>query len=251
MRYVLGPAGGRAIRQVLRSRPLVAFDYDGTLAPIVSDPADAGMRAATRDLLTRLAARCVCVVVSGRGRRDLLGRLAGVGVTEAIGNHGIEPWATTPRAVRIVRTWHEQLEARLARLHGVIVEDKTYSISIHYRRARDRKKAGAAVREAVAALDGARLIAGKRSVSVVPAFAPNKGTAVEEARERFGCDAALFVGDDTTDEDVFALGRPGRLLTIRVRPKRDSAAAYYIRSQAEIDVLLNRLLAIARDGKGS
>jgi hypothetical protein len=155
MRYVLGPAGGRAIRQVLRSRPLVAFDYDGTLAPIVSDPAEAGMRAATRDLLTRLAGRCVCVVVSGRARRDLLSRLAGVGVTEAIGNHGIEPWATTPRAVRIVRKWHGQLDARLARLDGVIVEDKTDSISIHYRRARERKKAGSAVGEAVAAWTGA------------------------------------------------------------------------------------------------
>jgi hypothetical protein len=51
------------------------------------------------------------------------------------------------------------------------------------------------------------------------------------------------VGDDETDEDVFALRRPGRLLGIRVRRRRGSSAAYYIRTQAEIDRLLRALLA--------
>jgi len=83
MRYVLGPAGRRALGRFTRSRPLLAFDYDGTLAPIVSDPARAAVRAGTRELLTRLAARYVCVVVSGRPRRDLVRRLAGVGLAEA------------------------------------------------------------------------------------------------------------------------------------------------------------------------
>jgi trehalose 6-phosphate phosphatase len=247
MRYVLGPAGRHALRRLTGSRPLLAFDYDGTLAPIVDDPARARMRTATRELLTRLAARYVCVVVSGRPRRDLVRRLARVGIAEVVGNHGIEPWKTSARATRIVRLWRRQLEAPLSSLSGVIIEDKAYSISVHYRQARDQKRARAAVLEAAAALDGARLIAGKRSVSILPAFAPNKGVAVEEARARFGCDTVLFVGDDTTDEDVFALDQPGRLLTIRVRRRLDSAAQYYIRSQSEIDTLLARLLALAPD----
>ena len=250
MRYVLGPAGRRALGRFTRSRPLLAFDYDGTLAPIVSDPARAAVRTGTRELLTRLAARYVCVVVSGRPRRDLVRRLAGVGLAEAIGNHGIEPWNTSARATRVVRHWRRQLVARLSPLGGVIVEDKVYSISLHYRRARDTKRAKAAVLEAATTLEGARLIAGKRSVSVLPAFAPNKGVAVEEALARFGCGTALFVGDDTTDEDVFALDQPGRLLTIRVRRRLDSAAQYYIRNQSEIDVLLARLLALAPGGEG-
>jgi trehalose 6-phosphate phosphatase len=247
MQYVLGPAGRRALGRFTRSRPLLAFDYDGTLAPIVSDPARADMRTATRELLTALAARYVCVVVSGRPRRDLMRRLARVGIAETIGNHGIEPWKTSARTARVVRPWRQQLEARLSPLDGVIIEDKAYSISVHYRRARDQKRARAAVLEAAATLDGARLIAGKRSVSILPTFAPNKGVAVEEARARFRCDTALFVGDDTTDEDVFALDQPGRLLTIRVRRRLDSAAQYYIRSQSEIDTLLARLLALAPD----
>jgi trehalose 6-phosphate phosphatase len=69
--------------------------------------------------------------------------------------------------------------------------------------------------------------------------------AVEEACTRFGCHAGVFVGDDTTDEDVFAIDRPGQLLTIRVRRREDSAASYYIRNQGEIDRLLACLLAAA------
>ncbi len=57
----------------------------------------------------------------------------------------------------------------------------------------------------------------------------------------FGCDTALYVGDDDTDEDVFALDQPGRLLTIRVGRKLDSLAGYFLRNQAEIDVLLRVL----------
>jgi trehalose 6-phosphate phosphatase len=249
MRYVLGPAGRRALRRFSRSGPLLAFDYDGTLAPIVGDPERADMRAATRELLTRLAARYVCVVVSGRPRRDLIRRLTRVGIAEVIGNHGIEPWKRSARTARVVRHWRRQLIARLPPLDGVMIEDKAYSISLHYRQARDQKRARAAVLEAAAALDGARLIAGKRSVSILPTFAPNKGVAVEEARSRFGCNTAVFVGDDTTDEDVFALNQPSRLLTIRVGRRLDSAAQYYVRNQPEIDTLLARLLALA-DRKG-
>jgi trehalose 6-phosphate phosphatase len=57
MRYVLGPAGRRALRRFSRSRALLAFDDDGTLAPIVRDPNRAAMRIRTRGLLPSLAPR--------------------------------------------------------------------------------------------------------------------------------------------------------------------------------------------------
>ena len=52
------------------------------------------------------------------------------------------------------------------------------------------------------------------------------------------------MGDDETDEDVFALDRPGRLLGIRVGRKRSSSATYYVRTQADVDRLLRALLAL-------
>jgi len=78
-----------------RSRPLLAFDYDGTLAPIVSDPARAAVRTGTRELLTRLRLDTLCVVVSGRPRRDLVRRLA-AWLAEAIAITGSSPGTHRP-----------------------------------------------------------------------------------------------------------------------------------------------------------
>ena len=78
---------------------------------------------------------------------------------------------------------------------------------------------------------------------MLPAGAPDKGLALVRARSRSGCDTAVYLGDDETDEDVFRLDQPGQLLTVRVGRRRDSAAAYYIRRQAEIDRVLRSLLA--------
>jgi DNA-binding MarR family transcriptional regulator len=125
-----------------------------------------------------------------------------------------------------------------------VIEDKGLSLAIHYRKARDRREARAKVLAAAARLDGARLLGGKEVLNVLPAGGPHKGRALERARAREACDAAIYVGDDETDEDAFALGRRGSLLAIRVGRKRDSSAAYYIRAQAEIDLLLGRLLAL-------
>jgi hypothetical protein len=52
----------------------------------------------------------------------------------------------------------------------------------------------------------------------------------------------LYVGDDETDEDVFALDQPGRLLTVRVGPGGRSPADYRLRSQAAMGRLLTLLL---------
>jgi trehalose 6-phosphate phosphatase len=65
--------------------------------------------------------------------------------------------------------------------------------------------------------------------------------ALERERDRLRCDTAIYVGDDQTDEDVFVLDQPGRLLGIRVGRGRGSAASYGIVDQRAIDRLLLRL----------
>src|SRR4051794_678502 len=77
------------------SNVLLAFDYDGTLAPIVADPARARMRQATRRILSRLALCYPTVVISGRAHGDLRRRLGRLPLWHVIGNHGLEPWAQT------------------------------------------------------------------------------------------------------------------------------------------------------------
>jgi trehalose 6-phosphate phosphatase len=141
-----------------------------------------------------------------------------------------------------VSQWRRILTPRLAGLAGVVLEDKVYSLAVHYRHSREKKKARATIQRAVLALGDVRMIRGKQVVNLLPPGAPHKGMALEKARARFGCDTAIYVGDDETDEDVFALDQPGRLLTIRVGENRHSQASYYIRAQAEIDRLLRALL---------
>jgi trehalose 6-phosphate phosphatase len=242
MRYLLTRAGRHTLRQFTGSRVLVAFDFDGTLAPIVRDPGRAAMRATTRVLLTRVAQRFPCAVISGRARADVLHRLGRVPVIEVIGNHGIEPRQASRRQRDAVRRWHTILSHRLDRLRGVNIEDKGYTISVHFRQARAKAQARSAIHRAVSALEEVRLVPGKQVVNVLPADAPDKGLALRRARLRHRCDTAIYVGDDDTDEDVFALGEPARLLTVRVGRKADSLAAYFLRTQREIDRFLRALL---------
>jgi trehalose 6-phosphate phosphatase len=246
MKYLLARANRRVLRQFAWSKLLVALDYDGTLAPVVVDPQRAAMRAITRTLLEKLAGLYPCVVISGRAQADALQRLRGVGILEVVGNHGVEPRQVSAKFLREVRRWRPILERRLGGFPGVSIEDKLFSLAVHYRRSREKKKARAAIREATMSLGEARVIRGKQVVNILPREAPHKGTALEKARAQFGCDTAIYVGDDETDEDVFALDQPGQLLTVRVGRKKGSLAAYYLRNQAEIDDLLRILLAVRR-----
>ena len=82
----------------------------------------------------------------------------------------------------------------------------------------------------------------------MPEGAPHKGIALRSARARFKCDTAIYVGDDETDEDVFALDEPGRLLSVRVGSSVRSRADYFIRNQRSIDAFLKTLLCCRSEG---
>jgi trehalose 6-phosphate phosphatase len=207
------------------------------------------MRESTRRLLEKLASAYPCIVISGRSQADVLKRMRGTGVHEVIGNHGIEPWKANHAMQREVQTWRPILEQRLAGLRGVEIEDKVFSVAIHYRLSREKKLAMAEILEAVRSLAEVRVVGGKQVINVLPAGAPHKGSALLRERARLGCDTAIYVGDDETDEDVFALDQPGQLLSIRVGRRPGSAAAYFLRSQSEVDELLQRLVELRRDAR--
>jgi len=246
MRHALHPRQLRVLERFARSRVLLALDFDGTLAPIVADSEKAAMRPATRRLLRLVAAAYPCVVISGRARADVLRRVRGLGIVDVIGNHGGEGGdAAAPRPVE-VRRWLPLLREGLRPVAGVRIEDKGLSLAIHYRRSPRKAAARARILAAAAGLREARLLGGKQVLNVLPPGAPHKGQALERTMARLGLETAVYVGDDETDEDVFALGRPGRLLGIRVRRRAGSAADWYIRSQRDIDALLRHLLEMRR-----
>ena len=249
MNRILAPDHREVLQQFAWSNTLLALDFDGTLAPIVADRERAAMRPATRRLLSDAAELYPCVVISGRARADTCRRLAGVPLRETIGNHGAESIGSDSRAHAEVRRWRRLLERRLADQRGVVIEDKGHSIAVHYRQSRSKKRARAAILSALAELGPTRVVGGKLVINVMPQGAPHKGLALVRAREQLGCDTAIYVGDDQTDEDVFALDQPGRLLTIRVGSARSSLAAYSIRNQLEMDALLRALIELRGGGR--
>jgi trehalose 6-phosphate phosphatase len=223
----------------------MAFDYDGVLAPIASTPEQARMRARTRQLLTRVAHAYPCEVVSGRSLDDLTRRLQGVPLFGLSGNFGREPPSAGRHAPRRVRAWVALLRDSLARYEGLLVEDKAYSVTVHYRRAVDRAAARRAIRRAIRRLDGARAVEGAEAVSLMPWPGPTKGTALQEARRRAGCTHAIYVGDDGTDEDAFRSAGTRHLLAIRVGASSRTKARFHVPSQSRVDALLEALLACA------
>lgn len=223
------------------SNVLVAFDYDGTLAPIAPTPAAARMRPRTRRLLAQVARRYPCVVISGRPLEDLTRHLRRIPVWHVVGEHGFE-WAgqTRPPAA-YVRDWVAQLRRRLPVRKGLIIEEKRNSVTVHYRHVRDKRRILRTLADAVRHLPDARAIDGAEALNLLPCGGPDKGFALQQARRAFACDTAIYVGDDDTDEDAFASAPPDRLLSVRVGMKRGSVARYRLRTQAEVDGLLDAL----------
>jgi trehalose 6-phosphate phosphatase len=244
MRHILAPRHRPALEHFAAASALLAFDYDGTLAPIVGDPSRARLRARTRRLLIAVAERYPCIVISGRSCEDVAARLEDVPLWTVFGNHGWPPWGRHPPYATHVHEWAASLRRRLRDYPGVIVEDKTYSVAVHYRCVRRKRAVRDAIRDAVADLQGVRVIGGKESVNLVPLGAPNKGTALEWARTILACDCAVYLGDDDTDEDAFGAATADRLLSIRVGAARASTARYYVRRQQDVDALLDVLVSL-------
>src|ERR1700751_4531770 len=136
----------REVDSRIRSADRVALflDFDGTLAPIVADPANAQMSDAVRDALRGLVERdsIVTTIISGRAVEDLYVRIRVENLIYS-GNHGLEIFGRGLRFVEPeadsrrdhLRRLTELLNGRLRQIEGVLVEDKGLTTSIHFRQA--------------------------------------------------------------------------------------------------------------------
>ena len=235
----------------LRQGPLLAFDFDGTLAPIVADPEAAALPRSTAALLARLAAKESCVVVSGRARADVLARLAGIPLREVIGNHGSEPFvALDPLRAQVLR-WLPILQDRLRHLPGLFIENKGCSLSIHYRNTKSRHEAMRTALDVIRSLDVGRIVHGKYVLNLLPAGALHKGNGLCRVMAELKKTHALYLGDDETDEDVFRLPDTAQVLGIRVDYRARSLAPLYLYGQAEMDELLTFMVSALAEGSAS
>lgn len=245
MTALMAAPGIAELREVASSRALLAFDFDGTLAPIVSKSDDAAMRPRTRRLLAQIALRFPCAIISGRRVSDLRARFDGIPIRWFIGNHGAEGVVPFPGATRLRREvigWRDSLQAEVGRWGGAQIEDKGFSLSVHYRNAASRKEAREAILRCARSLPGVRIVRGKCVVNLVLESAPNKGTALAHLVGLLEPERVLFAGDDDTDEDAFEMDLGVPSTTIRVGGAGPSRARFRLEGQDAIDRLLQILL---------
>ncbi len=253
--------GLQALRELVAQPLLCLFDFDGTLAPLMADP-DAVLLRPTVQAQLRALQQCAPVgIVTGRALDDLRPRLDFM-PDYLIGNHGLEglpavtPTSGEPSELRMqVAHWIAQLGPELAAFDPRIrIEDKQYSLSLHYLQAKDRRQAERRLRQRLEALRPTpRIIAGKYLFNVLPAGAGDKGSAVQALLATSGLQQALYVGDDLTDEDVFRLKQPG-LFTVHVDEGSeaiDSAAQWRLHGQPEVERLLDWLVTALRPQSGT
>jgi trehalose 6-phosphate phosphatase len=231
------------LERLAASRTLLAFDYDGVLAPLIRDPHGSGMRPRTAALLRRVVERWPVAVVSGRAWKDTVRLSQGIAPV-VVGNHGFElghPKPVPRTVLAQVQRWRRTLEEELDG-EPVYFEDKRSTLAVHYGLQRRWRGAERAVYAAAGRLEGARLVQGKKVLNVIPAGFPDKGDAVLALLRRFRLDVALYAGDDVTDEDAFRVGPP-RVFAVRVGAGR-SLAPWRLPDQPAVDALLERLAAL-------
>ncbi len=249
MQHLFSPEGESALARVLRSGPLLAFDFDGTLTPIVARPGDAHLSSGVSARLAALAARLPVAIVTGRSVDDVRARL-GFEPRYIVGNHGAEDADSLAPAAESLAAL-ARFRVRLATVQpalesaGVTVEDKGHSMALHYRLSRTRERALQTITDLLAVRDDAlRVFGGKLVVNIVPKLAPDKADAVRRLVQRSGTSCAFFAGDDVNDEPVFAAAQPG-WLTVRVgRDDPQSLAQYFLDSPAETALMLERMVSL-------
>lgn len=249
VRNLLSPQQEKSLFDFLATDPVLAFDYDGTLAPIVQNAGQAELRPKTRHLLKSLCELYTCALLTGRARGDVLRHLQGIPFAQIIGNHGAEWETPSPDQDEMIRQttqWRVKLEAMISGLQGVQIEDKRLSLSIHYRKARRKHFALDHIDRALKTLEGMRIIGGKQVINVLPRQIGGKGQAILELKALYGRSTALFVGDDLNDEEVFELPPDERIFKVRVGRGFESRADYFLEHQADMDELLELLLKYGR-----
>jgi trehalose 6-phosphate phosphatase len=179
----------------------ILLDFDGTLAPIVSRPEDAGPAAGAHDVLMALVDRyAVVAIVSGRPAGDLLEMLDVKGVRYE-GLYGL-PAGIPPAGPLLGR-----VEFVAKAVPGAWVEAKGITVAVHYRQAEDharsREVLAAALRE-LSDETGYDLLEGKMVFELAPAGESRKGGAVERLVRGAGLAAAMYAGDDLPDLEAFA-----------------------------------------------
>ena len=247
-------------RELSRDRKIALFlDFDGTLVPIREDPATCFPSEKIKKLLQSLAdsGRISLTIMSGRSLADVRKRV-GIRKIHYGGNHGLvisgpsmkyvhaKALSVRPLLMHIKR----DLNNEIADIDGAWLEDKYFSLSLHFRSVKKEyvpsvKKVFYKAARDMLENKSLGVVRGKKVLELTPDTTWNKGAAVlwilRRLKNRF---LPIYVGDDKTDETAFAaLSKNG--ITVRVGRSQITHAKYFIKGHWEIPLLLESILTHA------
>ncbi len=245
MEYLFTTKNLKILESYLAVDTIYGFDFDGTLAPIVEDRDKARMSRETEELLNKFIKQETVAIITGRSTKDIQALMAST-PHHLIGNHGSEG-LLSEEASQEIKNRNTFLKDQLLNSYseqflkyGVEIEDKTFSLSLHYRNSSNYAETEKFLSALTNDLPDAKIISGKLVVNILPNEAPTKSVAflaiMKKEKARFG----FYIGDDVTDEDIFRLRNP-RIITIRVGEDQSSKASFFIKDQNEINHLLEHL----------
>lgn len=228
---------------------LLLFDFDGTLAPIVNDPALASPSDSLKRTIQHLAETSDVVVISGRNRAFLEKTFAGISVS-LVAEHGAflqkpgQPWE---RLDLSADDWVDSVRTIMTpfvdQAPGSFIEEKETSIAWHYRKSEIDDIENQAIDLATQLRSASysvplTIIQGSKVVEVKTAQ-HSKGTVANAIFEQKPYDFIVSIGDDTTDEDMFRQ-LPNWAYTVKVGAGI-SFARYHLARQRDVEVLLERM----------
>lgn len=260
------------VEKAMSSKHVAIFlDYDGTLSPIVGDPALAIISAEMTEVVKKVSQKYRTGIVTGRARETIHSflrlptlyyaashgfdvRAPGDAIIQTIGNEFLHP----------LMEFKNRMTERCALIKGSLVEDNLYSISIHYRHVAevDMAQLESIIDEEMArSTQPLRRGNGKKVFEIKPAIDWNKGKAVELLLSHMFPDThesilAVYLGDDVTDEDAFRFLRTrknGLGMGVWVKgdsAERDTSASYMLDSVDEVMTFLSKLVDIPVNSKG-
>jgi alpha,alpha-trehalase len=238
--------------------PVVFLDYDGTLTPIVDDPAQALLPQETHEVVQRLAGRCTVAIVSGRDLDDVRDMVQIEGIAYA-GSHGFDIIGPDAQHCNQER-WHrflepldmaqEELRRSLNDIPGARVERKRFAIAVHYRAVDDAlvDELERRVNSVVSRHPELRKTGGKKIFELRPNIDWDKGKALLFLLEALHLPGdgtvPVFIGDDVTDEDGFRAIRNSGIAIAVGQEDRQTEAHYALRDPDETRAFLEKLVTL-------
>ena len=235
---------------------LIFLDFDGTLVPIASKPDAIHFDAKTKKILTSLVnnRHIHLVIISGRTLKDLSSYVGSKNMTLA-GNHGLEvkgrgvQLPIRARQARklnhLIRLMFQKFTEAFNCYTGVWVENKHYTLSIHYRNLPQDQEIifKELVRFFKEKYDHYPVLwtYGKKVVEIRPSVYWGKGDTVMYFMKKFRKAIPIAIGDDKADEDMFRVLNNRRGISVRVGRSSSSLADYYLRSPLEVRDFLQKL----------